>query len=299
MELPNPYHLFEKKKSKHIENMENKNNTENTEKNEGSKHEKKLLLPFSIAFFILFILLAFAYFVYDKYYLYNQLVSIAYNSTNFWDTFRTKIISGKFSIFLFLWATIVLLNILIYDIVFQKKDTLNVFKMTTLFVFGILGTTFIIIGNIPSLVEVFENTLGYSVLNLPFLYGLSEKMKVFKSKHFQNSSYEIPFDILITSFDIPSFNDIYYSIQKSMDGKLPFASSEQDKQHNDIDMDFYIDYTQKNGGNIVENDISENIDKNIRDDLLQLTLVKNNVGHMTWTYIASVLSILLTMNSLL
>jgi hypothetical protein len=31
-----------------------------------------------------------------------------------------------------------------------------------------------------------------------------------------------------------------------MDGKLPFASSEQDKQHNDIDMDFYIDYTQKN-----------------------------------------------------
>ena len=298
MELPNPYHLFEKKKSKPIENMENQKNTEKIEKNESNKREKKLLLPFSIAFFILFILLAFAYFVYDKYYLYNQLVDIAYNSTNFWDTFRTKIISGKFSIFLFLWSVIVLLNILIFDIVFQKKDALNVFKMTTLFVFGILGTTFIIIGNIPSLVEVFENTLGYSVLNLPFLYGLSEKMKVFKSKHFQNSSYEIPFDILITSFDIPSFNDIYYSI-KSMDGKLPFTSNEQDKQHNDIDMDFYIDYTQKNGGNTVINDISESIDKNIRDELLQLTLVKNNVGHMTWTYIASVLTILLTMNSLL
>ena len=36
---------------------------------------------------------------------------------------------------------------------------------------------------------------------------------------------------------------------------------------NDIDMDFYIDYTQKNGGNTVINDISESIDKNIRDDV--------------------------------
>ena len=43
MELPNPYHLFEKKKSKPIENMENQKNTEKIEKNESFEYHLTVL----------------------------------------------------------------------------------------------------------------------------------------------------------------------------------------------------------------------------------------------------------------
>jgi hypothetical protein len=110
------------------------------------------------------------------------------------------------------------------------------------------------------------------------MYKLSKFTKIFKSRHFPN--FDIPYEILITRFDIASFHDILNSlIQKT-----------EPNENNIIDElsnDFYVDFGQVN---MVEHDI--------KSGLLKLVFVKNNAGHFTWAFIASVVAILLSMNAI-
>ena len=172
VKMPNPFELFEKKK----EGLTNTSSTQppppsQTDDNSMQVNPKISLFWVLLGVFMtLSFIVAMLYFIYANFFLIDKLFQTPhYNITNFWRLYRAPILSGKLTIFIILWLLVFGMNTLIFDFVFDIKDTLNIFYISTMYFVGIVGSTFLIIGNIPSLVEIFENTIGYSVLHIPFL----------------------------------------------------------------------------------------------------------------------------------
>jgi len=236
-------------------------------------------------FFGLFFVIAMLYYIYANFFLIDKLFQVPYyNITNFWRYYRAPILSGKLSIFIILWLLVFGINALIFDFVFDIKDTLNIFYISTMYFVGIVGSTFLIIGNIPSLVEIFENTIGYSVLCIPFLYNIKKVTSVFKSKHFKSREFDVPYSFLLTTFDLPSFNDLFQKLVE--EGRKVKSGTSAIDQADGIETDFYLEFPEN---------ISE---RAARYNLLKMVLAKNNIGHMTWTFLGSFISIMLTINTI-
>lgn len=289
VKMPNPFELFEKKK----EGLTNTSSTQpppppsQTDDNSMQSTPKISLFWVLLGMFlVLSFIVAMLYFIYANFFLIDKLFQTPhYNITNFWRFYRAPILSGKLTIFIILWLLVFGMNALIFDFVFDIKDTLNIFYISTMYFVGIVGSTFLIIGNIPSLVEIFENTIGYSVLHIPFLYNIKKICSVFKSKHFKSNDYEVPYDFLLTTFDLPSFNDLFDKLMiegRKMKDPKTLASVPADG----IETDFYLEFPAN---------ISERM---ARYNLLKMVLAKNNIGHMTWALIGSFISIMLTINTI-
>ncbi len=287
VKFPNPFELFEKKREG-LSNNTDKETTSPLETDDGkNKITKKMsLFSFLIAiFFILLFLCSMLYFIYSNFYLIDKLFQTPYyNITNFWRYYRPAILSGKLTIFLILWMIVFSLNILIFDFVFDNKDILNIFYFTTIYYMGIVGSTFLIIGNIPSLVEIFENTVGYIILSIPFLYNMKKVMSIFKNKHFTSREFEIPYQFLITTFELPSFNDVF---NKLLEEGKKVKTGTVGLNEDGIETDFYFDFPEN---------ISE---RSARYNLMKMVLTKNSVGHMTWAFLGSFVTILLTINTVI
>ena len=306
LKFPNPFDLF--KESSVREGATNATppptttTTNTTSPGAANKHLNFSGIMTGI-FFLLAFLLAIVYYFNSSIFLINELMRAPYYTRdNFWEIFKGKIVSGKIGIYLITWMFVFALNVLIFDVMFNNHDTLNIFYITSMFFWTIVGSTFLIIGNIPSLVEVFENTVGYGVMTLP-IPGFSDLkgiMKCVKNRHYQKLSkdYEISNDFLLTTFDIPSFHDHFDSLVNN-------------KTANTYDCYFYIDLICKNTDGEVCDDIdtpvsedttpeeTEEISKQKRKDLLSLVLTKNTIGHYTWTLLASFVSMMLTINSII
>lgn len=284
--LPNPFELFKKKEKENLENkQEDANDKLNKETiNNVKKKPKYFVLPLTIAFSILFFISAFVYYVINTF-LYNTISIDKYTNVpskngepnDFWHIFRSKVIESRFWTFVILWGFVVFINIFLLSEVFKIKEPVNILTITSILFITIVGSTFFIIGNIPSLVEVFENTFGYLIINT--FFGLKDTMKnIFKTKQFEktidgaDSKFEMPFNILITPFDIPKFNDMFDALPKDSDNET----------------DFYLN------PELTEDQIEE-----LRKKILRLVFIKNNVGHLTWTFAASVITILATINTML
>lgn len=287
LKFPNPYKLFESTK----EGMNDiKTVSDTIKQTDDSKTQtpKKLSLSGMLiaVFFILLFIISVLYYVYANFFLIDKLFQTPYyNITNFWRYYRAPILSGKLTIFLFLWMIVFSINILIFDFVFNNKDILNIFYYTTIYYIGIVGSTFLIIGNIPSLVEIFENTIGYNVLCIPFLYNMKKIMSIFKNKHFKSREFEIPYDFLITTFDLPSFNDLFNKLLE--EGKKVKSGTDELLSTDGIETDFYFDFPEN---------ISE---RTARYNLLKMVLAKNGIGHMMWAFLGSYVTIMLTINTII
>lgn len=278
------------------ENMEN--NTKETDKN--------ISFYLFILFFMIFVILSIIYFVYDKFYIFNELKK-DFNTTNFWEKFRSKIIVGKFLIFFVLWLFVCFFNLMFFTTIFENRKTYDIFYITTICFFGIVGNTFLIIGNIPSLVEIFENTIGYWFLNIPYVFNLNETMRIFKSKNFENINIFIPFNILLTTFSILNVNDVFNQIDKKISNKTEYykilyndnkiINSKNVKADTNMNYDFFMDYTELLSNDKEKNKNYKFVNNMVHDNLLGLVLAKNNIGHMVWVYISTVISIMVSMNS--
>jgi hypothetical protein len=288
VKMPNPFELFEKKR----EGLTNTSSTQpppppsKTDDNNMQVNPKISLFWVLIGmFFGLFFIVAILYYIYANFFLIDKLFQVPYyNITNFWRYYRAPILSGKLTIFISMWLLVFGINALIFDFVFDIKDTLNIFYISTMYFVGIVGSTFLIIGNIPSLVEIFENTIGYSVLCIPFLYNIKKVTSIFKSKHFKSREFDIPYSFLITTFDLPSFNDLFQKLLE--EGRKVKSGISSIDQADGIETDFYFEFPEN---------ISERV---ARYNLLKMVLAKNNIGHMTWTFLGSFISIMLTINTI-
>jgi len=304
LKFPNPFELFKETPVREGATDATTATTKNSTSSPGAANKNLTFLGMMTGmFFLLALLLAIVYYFNSSIFLINDFMrSPYYTQSTFWDIFKGRIVSGKIAIYLTAWMCVFGLNVLVFDVMFNNHDTLNIFYITSMFFWTVVGSTFLIVGNIPSLVEVFENTIGYGIMSLPIpgLSDLKSTMKCVRNKRYRGSSkdYEISNDFLLTTFDVPSFHEHFDALAGY-------------NENSNYDCDFYLDLLCKNTeGGTCEDDFVPPVRENIpgiktpesiqkRKDLLRLVLTKNTIGHYTWGLLASFVSMMLTINSII
>ena len=214
---------------------------------------------------------------------------------------------GRFGIFIGLWILLLIFNVAICMIVFGKCDVLNQMKLTSILYMGIVATTFVLIGMIPSLVEIFENTIGLFLVTtrpMSWMNGYKSVMGVFQSKLFSrdNSDISIPFDSILPMFNIRGFEETFDKIDKesarfkkentpvSSDNTVPSSTTAPSSTPVPAEVfDFWFDYSK------MCTDDGEGLDdarQTFKHALFKLCFAKNNAGHFVWAYIATIVTIL-------
>lgn len=193
---------------------------------------------------------------------------------------------GRFGIFIATWVLLLIFNMAICSVVFGKCDYLSQMKLTSILYLGIVATTFVLIGLIPSLVEIFENTFGLFVVTtrpMAWLFQYEDIMKVFQSKIFQTRrDIVVPFDSILPLFNIHTFQETFDAIDK--DGK---EANDDGSEH----YDFMFDY-EKMCASDATGDAEKDAKRHFRNALFRLCFAKYNAGHFAWAYIATIVTIL-------
>lgn len=190
---------------------------------------------------------------------------------------------SNFTRLLFIWGSlyiiVYLINFLINRVTLSAELFLRIFFITSVCFWFITGSTYVAISLVPSLVEIFENTIGFTWIKT--FSNAEEKLKIIKSRTYP--SFDIPSEILITKFSQENFNDMFEGLlQKQIDANnLP-------EQANEVMLDFFIDV---NEGNLKKK-------HEVKDTLFQLVKIKNKVGHMVWIYVSSLVAMLVTLISM-
>jgi hypothetical protein len=240
---------------------------------------------FSVVSVIILFLMGILYRLYEEF-IYKYAFSIR-NTINI-SELGGEMRVGRFGIFISTWILLLIFNMAICSIVFGKCDYVSQMKTTSILYVGIVATTFVLIGLIPSLVEIFENTFGLFVVTtrpMAWLFKYEEIMKVFQSKVFKdNKNIVIPFDSLLPLFNIHTFQETFDAIAN--DATAGAAMPDDGKEH----YDFMFDYEKmcESDGSDGEKDAK----RHFRDALFRLCFAKYNAGHFAWAYIATIVTIL-------
>lgn len=238
---------------------------------------------------------------------------------------------GRFFIFIGLWALLIVFNMAIFSVVFSKRDFANQAKITSILYVGIVATTFIVIGLVPGLVEIFENTFGTFIVSTAptsWIYKFEKTIDVFQSRRFKQEDFQIPFTYLMPMFNLRNYDKLFdeinehsIKIKNAMTGGGPVAvapvvapepmQSVTDKlssavssaassaaetlgiaaDEKMVDFDFYFEFDK------VCRDASDDkaaASEMFKKELYKICLAKQNAGHFAWAYIASIVTILST-----
>lgn len=310
--LPKPFELFTKKKTE--EEKDQPSIREGFENTDDINKKKTNLAGFLVlVFVILFILIGLIYYFNSNILMAKQLMAQPfYTKNSFWQKFKGNMVASKVTIFFILWMIVFCNNLLFMDTVFDNHEYENIFYVTTLYFWSIVGSTMMVIGNIPSLVNVFENTVGYSILNTP-LFNLNHVMSMFKNRNFKSDQFKIPYDFLITTFDIPTFHDYFDELYDQYPSNDEYFGKTTTTPGDKPTSDFYIDLNTWNvpdyelpnvtGPKRVDyqdnnKKLSDNKTLYARNELLKCVLTKNTIGHFVWVLLASYVTVLLTINTI-
>ena len=226
-DMPNPFDLFTKKEEKSdkkegmktiIEGNANRSDfgaITNAPLPGQPEKNVELIAVLVGVFFLLSLLMGMMYYFNSIFVLLDSFMETIYGDDRndfyeekiFQKTFGGKLTSNFFFIFIILWMIVFCLNILIFQVVLNINDYGMMFYMTTIYFFSIVGGTMVIINNVPSLVEVFENTIGTAIL--PMISNMKQVMGVFKHKGFDSDIGQLKtlgvsmnLDFLLTTFTI-------------------------------------------------------------------------------------------------
>jgi len=233
---------------------------------------------------------------------------------------------GRFFIFIGLWALLIVFNMAIFSVVFSKRDFANQAKITSILYVGIVATTFIVIGLVPGLVEIFENTFGTFIVSTAptsWIYKFEKTIDVFQSRRFKQEDFQIPFTYLMPMFNLRNYDKLFneinehsIKIKKAMTGGAPVVASESTQSVTDtissavssaassaaetlgiaadekmVDFDFYFDFDKACRD---ASDDKAAASEMFKKELYKICLAKQNAGHFAWAYIASIVTILST-----
>jgi len=319
--LPKPFGLFTQQndKKKDVEDgseeppLREGLTTMDAKKTDDKQSGQSKLVGFLIAvFLILFVIVGLIYYFNSNLLMMKQLmVQPFYRKEEFWQRFKGNMVASKVTVFGILWMVVFCLNLLLMDMVFKNNEYDNIFYVTTIFYWSIVGSTMLLIGNIPSLVDVFENTIGYSILGM--FYNLKQIMSMFKNRNFKSDTLKMSYEFLITTFNIPSFHDYFdelcnqYPSNEEYSGKTPISVEGRPKSDFYIDLNTWMvtDETQLKtlsappGRPDTNKEINSRDSLYARQELLKCIVTKNTIGHFCWIYIASAVTVLCTMNTII
>lgn len=142
--------------------------------------------------------------------------------------------------------------------------------------FSIVGITLFAITINPSLVHIFENTIGYTLLGLKGLHELASEIFVSKELDEIQKAGDFNYDFLITRFGV---NDID-AINKYFEN----GCTQQAGQTNPLNLPTYFEMNIKDDGQLF--------------NFTNLIYLKHSVGHFTWIYLTSIIAMLISMITL-
>lgn len=158
-------------------------------------------------------------------------------------------------------------------------DTVNMTRLLKMtgYTLPIVVVTYILLRFVPRMIDVFANTIGYSIISLPGIFNLTQVMSNFKSKLFVNTGqYNVPFNWLITTLNVDKFDVVVGT--ETMPGQIPRNRAQYSNY------DFYLnplDY-----GKFIH-------------DLKNLVETKEQIGHCVWLYFAIVTAVLISTHELI
>jgi hypothetical protein len=215
------------------------------------------------------------------------------------DTRISNILSVPYiTLFLVIWMVIFGVIELIYktEIIKTNYNDTNLLYICTLYYVGIVGGTMLFINYIPSLMEIFENTIGMSMIGVMNSSLFVKAMDTIKNRNYNvdyNKNDKERFRLntdtsfLLAGFSISNLNNQFVFLEKQ---PVPSVHSTDDIKSN-----FYLadlsGYTSEYNSEKTKQDV-------LKTDLLYLILSKYTYGHFTWVYIASIVSILMTINTI-
>jgi hypothetical protein len=301
--MPNPFELFTSKRSPdsnvHRGNKHSSNSQENVQESpptnvkegfsgdnpNGTNNRVLFSGLLATGFIILTIVASIIYYFNSSFVLLERLLQPVregafYTPVNFNQYFGGALAGLYFGIFIILWLVVYCINILITYFSLGFGDFGTLCYVTTLYFFGIVGSTMAIINNVPSLIEVFENTVGYGILML--FPSTKETTKLFTNRLYEKlqdageiiPEISISNDFLLTTFNLLNFHEHFDEMKKTANES---SATEAVKKA------FYLKIT----------DEEQN-----RRSLLDLVLKKYTIGHFTWILIASYASMLMTINTI-
>ena len=181
---------------------------------------------------------------------------------------------SRFFLFSFMFLLVFGLSMVLYSLVYHGTDTQSALKRVSICTSLILGFTFLFVNN-SSMVQPFENSIGYSVVSATSKKFLNETMNhIFTHKFFKGKQVfphtNIYFDFMMNTFSVKHFANVFSEL---------FYNNDQ--------YDFKLN-TNPEGG-ITKTDI---------ENLFRFVLQKQTIGHSCWIYFASLTSIIISMQYL-
>lgn len=258
--------------------------------------ENKFWILFSAVIMILFSNLLMYYYAFfpllqskDKYNSENELYvesNISKTLSNTWPfEYGLKILGSLYLLFY-------LILIFTMKFAFKKEDWKSTFIVSIILYLIIVGFTIALL-MIPSFVEIFENTVGFAVLNagveVDELFNKNFKSRIFPA-------FNIDLSFLFTLFQICTFSESYE--------KFAVEVARNNKQSEDVSVFYDIKYKdvdeskETNTYEQVKENYSE-LDNNIRLKLFELISKKYVIGHFTWTFFATMITFFASINALI
>jgi len=199
--------------------------------------------------------------------------------------------SGGFFTFLFLFIMAYLIGflacLLFYRMAVLGKsgEIANMPRSTVIKVMGtsfasfmIVAVTIFAIGFNPNLVKIFENTVGYSYIQL---LGAGEfANSIFTSPILDQLNNETEtkyfnYAFLLTAFDTKNIQQFIQASMNKVSGEGETTIEEQGPTTNDLPFEFKLKPLEK-----------DKIEK-----LEEFVYTKHRIGHFTWVYLTSVLAL--------
>jgi len=159
-----------------------------------------------------------------------------------------------------------------------KMDNTTVTKIASVntISFMIVAVTIFALAINPSLVNIFENTVGYLGLSMYGVAQLANEIFVSKELDEIQKAGDIDYSFLITRFGV---NDIA-NINKYFESGCSQRSDEEPP----FNLPTYFEMNLKDDGQLFR--------------LIDLIYLKHTFGHFTWIYLTSIVSLLISMIAL-
>jgi hypothetical protein len=189
--------------------------------------------------------------------------------------------SAMFLIFIGTYFMGLMVTLIYYRIVVMHQNA-QIAKMDSSVVKRIIGLTlpaFMVVAITifalainPSLINIFENTIGYSVLGMWGLNNLANTIFSSKTMDEKNKSGDFDYSFLITRFGV---NDV-----SSLNEYFEKGCGSNGMSENPVD---YLDFAMKFD------------DEGQLFDFTNMIYLKHTFGHFTWIYLTSIVSMLISM----
>ncbi len=202
-------------------------------------------------------------------------------------------------LFVYLYLSICIVLFVILYFVF---DILNVNYLYYTFIvhLGITGLLLFVLSFIPSLVEIFENSFGISMLKLSKPGAIKKFFDNFATKAFP--SFNIDLTFFLSIFSISTFKEdfkkfitftIFNNDTESAFSDLKLNGLNETDGLNDIDKEAlkaFIDNPNYDNSKKGSNQEEKQKIYNLREELFKLLIKKYENGHFMWTYFSSIIT---------